>query len=201
MNWFAICRSNAGKRSEQSGGDVTRWSTSSWDARSGQSYRAEDRSCFTRGVCFIDRYVNISFHELMINDIDVIKWLHAYIYKYIWSAAAVATFCRFFPKMRARYDYGVLIFILTFSLISVSGYRDDVVLDMAHRRLSTVLIGGFATVLVCILVRPVWAGEDLHKLTASNIDKLGCFLEGRHIFQQLIINYIFDLCIYMWSNP
>lgn len=107
----------------------------------------------------------------------------------------MATFCRFFPKMRARYDYGVLIFILTFSLISVSGYRDDVVLDTAHRRLSTVLIGGFATVLVCILVRPVWAGEDLHKLTASNIDKLGCFLEGRHIFQQLIINYIFFVYI------
>lgn len=103
------------------------------------------------------------------------------------SAAGVATFCRFFPKMRARYDYGVLIFILTFSLISVSGYRDDVVLDMAHRRLSTILIGGLATILVCTLIRPVWAGEDLHKLTASNIEKLGSFLEGIYIyiFQQI----------------
>ncbi|KAJ6670478.1 ALUMINUM-ACTIVATED MALATE TRANSPORTER 10 [Salix viminalis] len=32
---------------------------------------------------------------------------------------------RFFPRMKERYDYGLLIFILTFCLISVSGYRDD----------------------------------------------------------------------------
>ncbi|KAL3618493.1 hypothetical protein CASFOL_037575 [Castilleja foliolosa] len=96
----------------------------------------------------------------------------------VFLIATVVTFMRFFPKLKARYDYGLLIFILTFSLISVSGYRNDEVLDMAHRRLSTILIGGFAAILICIFICPVWAGEDLHKLTAANIEKLGIFLEG-----------------------
>ncbi|KAI3450759.1 hypothetical protein Pfo_007424 [Paulownia fortunei] len=96
----------------------------------------------------------------------------------VFLIATVVTFIRFFPKLKARYDYGLLIFILTFSLISVSGYRDDEVLEMAHRRLSTIAIGGSATVFICIFICPVWAGADLHKLTASNIEKLGIFLEG-----------------------
>ncbi|GER36511.1 aluminum-activated malate transporter 1 [Striga asiatica] len=96
----------------------------------------------------------------------------------VFLIASMTTFIRFFPKMKARYDYGLLIFILTFSLISVSGYRQDEVLDMAHRRLSTVLIGGLATIFICIFICPTWAGEDLHKLTAANIEKLGAFLEG-----------------------
>ncbi|KAL1557582.1 aluminum-activated malate transporter 2-like [Salvia divinorum] len=100
--------------------------------------------------------------------------------------AATATFCRFFPKIRARYDYGFLVFILTFSLISVSGYRDDVVFDMAYRRLTTILIGGCVAILICIFVRPVWAGKDLHQHTAANIEKLACYLEafGRVYFQE-----------------
>lgn len=80
--------------------------------------------------------------------------------------------------MKARYDYGLLVFILTFCLISVSGYRDDQVLHMAHKRVSTILIGGFTALLVCIVIYPVWAGDDLHNLVANNIEKLADFLEG-----------------------
>lgn len=97
---------------------------------------------------------------------------------FVFLIAAVVTFARFLPKMKARYDYGLLIFILTFCLISVSGYRDEEVLDMAHRRLSTILIGGSASVIICVLVCPVWAGDDLHNLVSNNIEKLGTFLEG-----------------------
>lgn len=93
-------------------------------------------------------------------------------------AAASVTFIRFFPKMKARYDYGLLIFILTFCLISVSGYRDDEILEMAHQRLSTILIGGVTALSVCILICPVWAGDGLHNSVATNIEKLGNFLEG-----------------------
>ncbi|KAL6537869.1 hypothetical protein OROHE_012156 [Orobanche hederae] len=96
----------------------------------------------------------------------------------VFFIATVVTFMRFFPKLKARYDYGLLLFILTFSLISVSGYRNDEVLDMAHRRLSTILIGGSAAVVICIFIFPVWAGEDLHELIAANIEKLAIFLEG-----------------------
>ncbi|KAL6202578.1 hypothetical protein ACLB2K_026286 [Fragaria x ananassa] len=97
---------------------------------------------------------------------------------FVFLQAATSTFIRFFPKIKAQYDYGLLIFILTFSLISVSGFRDDEVLELAHKRLSTIFIGGSACVIVTILVFPVWAGEDLHNLIASNIEKLGDFLEG-----------------------
>ncbi|KAA8535802.1 hypothetical protein F0562_030797 [Nyssa sinensis] len=96
----------------------------------------------------------------------------------VFVLAAAVTFIRFFPRMKARYDYGLLIFILTFCLICVSGYRDDEVLDITHKRLSTVLIGGATTVIICIFICPVWAGHDLHNLVATNLEKLGSFLEG-----------------------
>ncbi|EOY33297.1 hypothetical protein QUC31_019017 [Theobroma cacao] len=97
---------------------------------------------------------------------------------FVFLQAAVSTFARFYPKIKARYDYGLLIFILTFAFISVSGFRDDEIFEMAHKRLSTVLIGGSTCVMISILLFPVWAGEDLHNLIASNLEKLGCFLEG-----------------------
>lgn len=85
---------------------------------------------------------------------------------------------RFIPKLKARYDYGILIFILTFSMISVSGYRDRVVLDKAIARVTTILIGGGAAILFNVVICPVWAGEDLHNLIAANIEDLGISLEG-----------------------
>ncbi|XVF47002.1 hypothetical protein PTKIN_Ptkin03bG0074200 [Pterospermum kingtungense] len=97
---------------------------------------------------------------------------------FVFLQAAVSTFARFYPKIKARYDYGLLIFILTFTLISISGFRDDEILDMTHKRLSTILIGCSTCVIISILLFPVWAGEDLHNLIASNIEKLGSFLEG-----------------------
>ncbi|XP_022756028.1 aluminum-activated malate transporter 2-like isoform X2 [Durio zibethinus] len=97
---------------------------------------------------------------------------------FVFLQAAVSTFARFYPKIKARYDYGLLIFILTFSLISVSGFRDDEILELVHKRSSTVLIGGSTCVIVSIFLFPVWAGEDLHNLIASNMEKLGSFLEG-----------------------
>ncbi|KFK43164.1 hypothetical protein AALP_AA1G088100 [Arabis alpina] len=96
---------------------------------------------------------------------------------FVFVQAALSTFVRFFPRVKARYDYGILIFILTFSLISVSGFREDEILDLAHKRLSTVIMGGVSCVLISIFVCPVWAGQDLHSLLASNFDKLSHFLQ------------------------
>ncbi|OWM79031.1 aluminum-activated malate transporter 8 [Punica granatum] len=96
----------------------------------------------------------------------------------VFFLGAAATFTRFFPRIKARYDYGVLIFILTYSMVAVSGYRVEDLLLLAHQRLSTVLIGGAICIIVSIFVCPVWAGEDLHKLIAGNIDKLADYLEG-----------------------
>ncbi|KAF6158982.1 hypothetical protein GIB67_042063 [Kingdonia uniflora] len=96
----------------------------------------------------------------------------------IFLLAASTTFSRFIPNIRARYHYGVVIFILTFSLVSVSGYRVDQILELAHQRLLTIMIGGSICIIISISVCPVWAGEDLNKLIAFNLEKLADFLEG-----------------------
>ncbi|KAL0370224.1 UNVERIFIED_CONTAM: Aluminum-activated malate transporter 7 [Sesamum angustifolium] len=105
-------------------------------------------------------------------------WEPVLIGLFVFLQAVASTFIRFFPTVKARYDYGMLIFILTFSLISISGLRSDQILELAHKRLSTVLIGASTCVIISIFVYPVWAGEDLHKLVAQNLEKLGGFLEG-----------------------
>ncbi|KAF6152988.1 hypothetical protein GIB67_021593, partial [Kingdonia uniflora] len=96
----------------------------------------------------------------------------------IFLLAAAATFSRFIPNIKARYDYGVVIFILMFSLVSVSGYRVDQILELVHQRLSMIMIGGAICIIISISVCPVWAGEDLKKLIALNLEKLADFLEG-----------------------
>ncbi|KAI9107627.1 hypothetical protein K1719_021290 [Acacia pycnantha] len=104
---------------------------------------------------------------------------------FLYIIAAVITFMRFVPQVKARYDYGLTIFILTFSLVAVSGYRDDQILDLAFRRLSTIIIGSFIAIIICVLLFPVWSGDDLHNLLATNLEKLGNFLErsGSHDLQ------------------
>ncbi|KAJ1376698.1 Aluminum-activated malate transporter [Sesbania bispinosa] len=96
----------------------------------------------------------------------------------VFFLAAGSTFFRFFPKIKARYDYGMVIFILTFCLVAVSGYRVEELLELAHQRLSTIIIGAATCMIISIFICPVWAGEDLHKLVASNIEKLANYLEG-----------------------
>ncbi|KAL9368256.1 hypothetical protein Peur_039455 [Populus x canadensis] len=95
----------------------------------------------------------------------------------VFLQATISTFLRFVPKIKARCDYGMLIFIMTFSMITVSGFQENI-LELAQSRLSTVSIGAAACVIVSIVVFPVWAGEDLHNLIALNIEKLGNSLEG-----------------------
>ncbi|GKV31937.1 hypothetical protein SLEP1_g40590 [Rubroshorea leprosula] len=96
----------------------------------------------------------------------------------VFLLAAAATFTRFLPLIKARYDYGVLIFILTFSMVAVSGYRVEEILALACERISTILIGGATCIVVSIFICPVWAGEDLHNSVASNLGKLADYLEG-----------------------
>ncbi|XP_041994145.1 aluminum-activated malate transporter 8-like [Salvia splendens] len=107
---------------------------------------------------------------------------------FVFIQAAAMTFVRFFHNVKAKYDYGVLIFILSFILVSISGLRMNNVLNLAQARLVTTLIGASTSLAICILIRPVWAGEDLHKYVAQNISQLGNFLEGIEITKPSIIN-------------
>ncbi|KAI3951321.1 hypothetical protein MKW92_031019 [Papaver armeniacum] len=96
----------------------------------------------------------------------------------VFLLAAGATFTRFFPGVKARYDYGVVIFILTFSLVAVSAYKTDEIVAVAGERLITILIGCVTCAVISIFLFPVWAGQDLHKLMFLNIEQLAVFLDG-----------------------
>ncbi|WVZ74240.1 hypothetical protein U9M48_022449 [Paspalum notatum var. saurae] len=96
----------------------------------------------------------------------------------LFLLAAAATFSRFLPTVKARFDYGVTIFILTYSLVAVSGYRVDELASLAQQRLSTIAIGIFLCLAVSVLICPVWAGQELHLLTTRNMDKLAAALEA-----------------------
>ncbi|KAI8562925.1 hypothetical protein RHMOL_Rhmol03G0073700 [Rhododendron molle] len=95
-----------------------------------------------------------------------------------FTVAVASTYTRFFPHVKARYDYGVVIFILTFSLLSISGYKVGEIVEVAHHRLSTILLGGLICIIISIFVCPVWAGQDLHTLVATNLELLSNCLEG-----------------------
>ncbi|KAB1202518.1 Aluminum-activated malate transporter 10 [Morella rubra] len=78
----------------------------------------------------------------------------------IFFLAAVASFVRFIPSLKARFDYGVMIWILTFSMISVNGYRVEKVYEEAYERLVTVCIGTSFCIFISMLVAPIWAVDD-----------------------------------------
>ncbi|CAL5015399.1 unnamed protein product [Urochloa decumbens] len=96
----------------------------------------------------------------------------------VFLLAATATFSRFIPAVKARFDYGVTIFILTYSLVAVSGYRVGALVAMAQQRVSTIAIGVSICVATCALICPVWAGQELHRATARNMDKLAAAVES-----------------------
>ncbi|KAH9302671.1 hypothetical protein KI387_014254 [Taxus chinensis] len=96
----------------------------------------------------------------------------------VFVIGAAGSFIRFFPTIKKRYDYGVVISILTFNLITVSGYRVDNIFRMANERLSTIAIGCGVCLVISLFVYPIWAGEDLHNSTADKFEGLAQSLEG-----------------------
>jgi uncharacterized membrane protein YgaE (UPF0421/DUF939 family) len=96
-------------------------------------------------------------------------------------AGSAATYMRFIPSIKKNYDYGVVIFLLTFNLLTVSSYRDDHVLKMAHDRIFTIAIGCAVCLLMSLLVFPNWSGEDLHHSTAFKLEGLAKSIEGMQI--------------------
>lgn len=105
-------------------------------------------------------------------------------------AGAVGTYTRFYPEIKRRYDYGTMIFVLTFSLVAVSSYRSEDIFTVACERLATILIGVATVMTISMVIRPVWAGDDLHKLVCTNLEKLASFLDGQWIY--IFLFYYFN---------
>ncbi|KAG2312410.1 hypothetical protein Bca52824_023967 [Brassica carinata] len=96
----------------------------------------------------------------------------------VFLFAFTATYSRFVPSFKSRFDYGAMIFILTFSLVSVGGYRVDKLFDMAQQRASTIVIGTCICIVITVFLCPIWAGSQLHRLVQHNFLKLADSLDG-----------------------
>nr|VDD27710.1 unnamed protein product [Brassica oleracea] len=96
----------------------------------------------------------------------------------VFLFAFAATYSRFVPSFKSRFDYGAMIFILTFSLVSVGGYRVDKLVDMAQQRVSTIAVGTSICIIITIFICPIWAGTQLHRLVQHNFIKLADSLDG-----------------------
>ncbi|KAF8027228.1 hypothetical protein BT93_E0212 [Corymbia citriodora subsp. variegata] len=90
----------------------------------------------------------------------------------VFVIGAAATYIRFIPTIKKNYDYGVMIFILTFSLILVSNYRVDNTTRMARDRFYTIVIGCGICLFLSLLILPTWSGDDLHKSTIAKLEGL-----------------------------
>lgn len=88
-----------------------------------------------------------------------------------------------------------MIFILTFCLVSVSGYRIDELFNMAQQRISTIIIGTSLCIIVSTTVRPVWAGLELYVLVTENLDKLANSLQGQSSSATTRCLFAFYFCI------
>ncbi|KAL7607802.1 hypothetical protein Lser_V15G10192 [Lactuca serriola] len=96
----------------------------------------------------------------------------------IFLIGTSTTFLRFFPKIKKNYDYGVVIFLLTFNLITVSSYRVDDILKLAKGRTYMIGIGSGICILMSLFIFPNWSGEDLHNNTITKIEGLAKSIEA-----------------------
>ncbi|XP_077242941.1 aluminum-activated malate transporter 12-like [Tasmannia lanceolata] len=96
----------------------------------------------------------------------------------VFLVGAMATYMRFFPYLKKNYDYGIVIFLLTFNLITVSSFRVRDVLKIANERLYTIAIGCGLCLFMCLLVFPNWSGEDLHNSMAVKLETLARSVEA-----------------------
>ncbi|KAM0934152.1 putative aluminum-activated malate transporter [Dioscorea sansibarensis] len=142
---------------------------------------------FTAGATFykgFNRALGTIFAGSLAFFIECIAEELGTVYRAIFVGGSVfligfaATYVRFIPRIKKNYDYGVLIFILTFNLITVSSFRVPHVLRIARDRLYTIAIGCVVCVFMSLFVFPNWSGEELHNSTADKIEALARSIEA-----------------------
>uniref|UniRef100_A0A0E0E9X7 Aluminum-activated malate transporter n=1 Tax=Oryza meridionalis TaxID=40149 RepID=A0A0E0E9X7_9ORYZ len=102
----------------------------------------------------------------------------SYCVGFVSLTGFAATYLRFFPSIKKNYDYGVVIFLLTFNLITVSSFRQEDVVPLARDRLSTIAIGCAICLFMSLFVLPNWSGEDLHSSTVRKFEGLARSIEA-----------------------
>ncbi|KAF5731524.1 putative Aluminum activated malate transporter family protein [Tripterygium wilfordii] len=96
----------------------------------------------------------------------------------VFIIGAAATYTRLFPNVKRRYDYGVMIFILTFNLVLVSGLRAEKIMEIARERLSTIVMGFSVCIFTSLFIFPIWSSDELHDSLVSRFEHLASAIEG-----------------------
>ncbi|KAM7254116.1 hypothetical protein ACFE04_031798 [Oxalis oulophora] len=117
------------------------------------------------------------FIEYIANDTGHI-FRAVFIGSSVFFVGFASTYVRFIPKIKKNYDYGVLIFLLTFNLITVSSYRVENVMKIAHERFYTIAIGCAVCLAMSLFIFPNWSGEELHKNTVAKLEGLARSIEA-----------------------
>ncbi|KAK6947444.1 Aluminum-activated malate transporter, partial [Dillenia turbinata] len=95
----------------------------------------------------------------------------------VFLIGAASTYTRFFPFIKKNYDYGVMIFLMTFNLNLVSSYGEENVLKIVQERFYAMAIGCGTCLLMSLLIFPIWSGEDLHNSTVLKLEGLAKSIE------------------------
>jgi hypothetical protein len=82
-----------------------------------------------------------------------------------------------------------MIFILTFNLVSVSGIREENVMEIARERLVMIVMGFAICICTSLFFFPTWASDEIHNSMVSKFEDLASSIEGWQ-FNKLIKNSI-----------